>query len=49
MFGEERVGGGDQGDVVMPAPPGAALEVVQAQAVFEFPVVVLNLPSTLHL
>ena len=43
------MGGADQGDVVVPAVPGAALEVVQAEAVFELPVVVFNLPSTLHL
>jgi hypothetical protein len=36
LFGEESVGGGHEGDVVVPARPGPALEVVQAQAVLEF-------------
>lgn len=30
--GEEGLGGGDEGDVVVPAAPGAAFEVVQAEA-----------------
>ncbi|KIZ16614.1 hypothetical protein SNA_16335 [Streptomyces natalensis ATCC 27448] len=38
LLGEEGVGGGDQRDVVVPSRPGAALEVVQAQAVLELPV-----------
>ena len=39
--------GGDQGDVAMPALPGAALEVVQAQAGLEFAIVVLDPPADL--
>jgi len=35
QFGDEQVGGGDEGGVVVPAGEGAAFEVVQAQAVFE--------------
>src|SRR6266511_983544 len=42
LQGEEGVGGRDQGHVVMPAAEAAALEVVQAEAVFEFAVVVLD-------
>jgi hypothetical protein len=38
---------GDQGGVVMPAVPGAAFEVVQAEGVFEFAVVVLDAPADL--
>jgi hypothetical protein len=41
------VGGGDQGDVVMPSGPGTPFEVVQAEAVFEFAVVVLDAPADL--
>lgn len=47
MFGEEGLGGGHEGDVVMPARPGSSLEVVQAQAVLEFSVVVLDAPADL--
>ena len=36
--GEEQLGGGDQGDVVVPAGPGAVLEVVQAQTGLQLPV-----------
>jgi hypothetical protein len=36
--GEEGVGGGDEGGVVVPAAPGAAFEVVQAEAVFHLAV-----------
>ncbi|GGU48860.1 hypothetical protein GCM10010289_81760 [Streptomyces violascens] len=39
------MGGGGEGDVVVPAGPGASFEVVQAQAVFEFAVVVLDAPA----
>jgi hypothetical protein len=39
------VRGGDQGDVAVPADPGPALEVVQAQAGLEFAVVVLDPPA----
>ena len=35
--GEECLGGGDEGDVVVPAAPGAALEVVQSQGALELP------------
>jgi len=38
------VGGGDEGGVVMPAEPGTAFEVVQAESGFEFAVVVLDAP-----
>jgi hypothetical protein len=41
------VGGGHEGDVVVPARPGTPFEVVQAQAVFEFAVVVLDAPADL--
>jgi hypothetical protein len=46
--GEECLGGGDEGDVVVPAAPGAAFEVDQAEAVFEFAVVVLDAPAHLR-
>jgi hypothetical protein len=39
------VGGGDEGGVVVPAEPGAAFEVVEAEGVFEFSVVVFDAPS----
>src|SRR5690606_26635788 len=45
LQGKESVGGGDEGDVVVPAGPGAAFVVVQAEAVFEFAVVVLDAPA----
>ncbi|GHD76466.1 hypothetical protein GCM10010317_093080 [Streptomyces mirabilis] len=47
MFGEKGVGGGHEGDVVVPAGPRTPLDVVQAQAVFEFAVVVLDAPADL--
>src|ERR1700694_2770365 len=45
--GDELVGGGDEGGVVVPAGPGASLEVVQAQTGFQFPVVVFDAPADL--
>src|SRR3954447_12327087 len=45
--GEEGVRDRDERDVVMPAAVGAALEVVQAERVFEFAVVVLDAPAEL--
>lgn len=39
------MGGSHEGDVVVPAGPGPAFEVVQAQAVLEFAVVVLDAPA----
>ena len=36
-----------EGDVTMPAEVAAAFEVVQAEAVFEFAVVVLDAPADL--
>lgn len=41
------MGGGHEGDVVVPAGPGPAFEVVQAQAVLQFAVVVLDAPADL--
>lgn len=38
---------GDEGDVVVPASPGAALEVGQAQDLLHFAVVVLDAPAQL--
>ena len=40
--GDEGLGEGGEGDVAVPAGVGAALEVVQAQAGFQFAVVVLD-------
>src|SRR3954453_11399247 len=37
--------GGDEGDVVVPALPGAACVVVQAEAGLDFAVVVLDAPA----
>ena len=48
LQGQEAVRGRDQGDVVVPARPGAALVVVQPQGALELAVVVLNLPSRMH-
>ena len=42
LQGDEGVGDRDQGDVVVPAGPGAALEVVQPQRVLELVVVVFD-------
>ena len=39
------MGGGDEGGVVVPAEPGAAFEVVEAEAGFEFAVVVFDAPA----
>jgi len=36
------VGGGDEGNVVVPAEPGAAFEVIPAEDIFEFTVVVFD-------
>jgi hypothetical protein len=36
------VGGGDEGGVVVPAQPGAAFEVVEAESGFEFAVVAFD-------
>src|SRR5579859_7642747 len=46
--GEERVCERDEGDVVVPAVEAAAFEVVEAERVFEFAVVVLDAPSQLR-
>lgn len=45
LQGAEGVGDGDEGDVVVPAGPGAALEVSQAQGLFHLAVVVLDAPA----
>jgi hypothetical protein len=45
LQGEEAVSGGDQSHVVMPAQPGAAFVVVQAELAFELLVVQLDLPA----
>jgi hypothetical protein len=37
--------GGGEGDVAVPADPGTAFEVVEAEAGFEFAVVVLDTPA----
>jgi hypothetical protein len=39
------VGGGDEGDVAVPAGPGAAFEVVEAESGFQFAVVVFDAPA----
>jgi hypothetical protein len=39
----------DQGQVVMPATEAAALDVVQAKRTVQFPVVLLDPPSRMHL
>ena len=39
------MGGGDEGGVVVPAEPGTALEVVQAERDLEFAVIVLDAPA----
>src|SRR5215472_15121614 len=44
---QERVRQQDQGHVVVPTPPGPALEVVQAQLVFQLLVTVLHPPAPL--
>ncbi len=46
-LGADGLGDGGEGDVPVPAQPGAALEMVQAEAVFEFAVVVLDAPPHL--
>jgi hypothetical protein len=45
LQGQERVGGGDQGDVVVDALPGAAFVVVQTEPGFDFAVVVFDAPA----
>jgi hypothetical protein len=45
--GAEGLGEDGEGDVAVPADPGAALEVVQAQAGFQLAVVVPGPPSDL--
>nr|BFD87932.1 hypothetical protein StreXyl84_73330 [Streptomyces sp. Xyl84] len=45
--GEERLGGGEEGDVVVPAAPGTALEVVQSQSMLELAMIVLEPPAHL--
>src|SRR6516162_7885900 len=42
---QERVRQQNEGHMVLPAPPGPALEVVQAQLVFQFLVTVLHPPA----
>ena len=42
---EEPVGGGDQSGVVIPAQPGAAFVVVQAELAFELLVVEFDPPA----
>ena len=39
------MGGGGEGDVAVPADEGAAFEVVEAEAGFEFAVVVFDAPA----
>ncbi|GHB69911.1 hypothetical protein GCM10010377_70780 [Streptomyces viridiviolaceus] len=41
------MGGGHEGDVVVPTRSGPAFEVVQDQAVLELAIVVLNAPAGL--
>ncbi len=48
LRGEERVRDADQGDMVVPAGVGTALEVLEPQLVFEFPVAVLDPPAGPH-
>lgn len=48
LEGAEGVGGGDQGDVVVPPAPGAALEVGQAERMFHLAIVVLDAPAELR-
>ncbi len=43
--GEEGVGGGDERGVVVPAEPGAAFVVVEAEFALELFVVELDLPT----
>src|SRR5687767_11463527 len=45
--GQKAVGDADEGDVVLPAGPGAALEVIEAERVFELAVVLLDTPAQL--
>jgi hypothetical protein len=47
LGGDEEVGGGDEGDVAVPAGPGAAFEVVQAEAGLELAEVVFDAPAAL--
>lgn len=47
-FHDGEVGGGDEGGVAMPAVEGAAFEVGESEAGFQFPVVVLDAPSHLR-
>ncbi len=49
LQGDEGVRDRHQGHVVVPALPGTALEVVQAQRVLQLAVIVLNPSSTMHL
>jgi hypothetical protein len=44
-LGEEELGCGGAGDVAVPAGPGAAFEVVQAEGGLQFAVVVLDPPA----
>jgi len=44
---DQQVSRGDEGDVVVPAQPGAPFEVIQAEAVLEFAVFVLDPPAHL--
>jgi hypothetical protein len=46
-LGADGLGNGGEGDVAVPAEPGAAFEVVEAEAVFEFAVVVFDAPADL--
>ena len=43
--GQEHVGGGGQGGVVVPAGPAAAFEMVEPDTGFQFPVVVFDAPA----
>src|ERR1035437_343539 len=45
LQGEESVGGGDEGGVVVPAEVGASLVVVEAELALELFVVQLDLPA----
>jgi len=45
LAAEETEGQGDEGDVVVPSQPAPALEVIEAEFVFKFAVVLFDLPS----
>jgi hypothetical protein len=41
-LGADRLGYRDESDVTVPAEPGTAFEVIEAEAIFEFAVVVFD-------